>query len=80
MNTFNSKIPTGALHEKWDNYKADAKLVNPNNKRKFKIIVVGTISVAAFLSCVHTFIAPNIDFLLSFQRLLQLVVHENQNR
>jgi succinate dehydrogenase / fumarate reductase flavoprotein subunit len=30
------------LHEKWDNYKANAKLVNPNNKRKFKIIVVGT--------------------------------------
>jgi succinate dehydrogenase / fumarate reductase flavoprotein subunit len=26
----------------WDNYKANAKLVNPNNKRKFKIIVVGT--------------------------------------
>jgi succinate dehydrogenase / fumarate reductase, flavoprotein subunit len=42
MNTFNSKIPAGALHEKWDNYKANAKLVNPNNKRKFKIIVVGT--------------------------------------
>ena len=42
MNTFNSKIPDGALHEKWDNYKANAKLVNPNNKRKFKIIVVGT--------------------------------------
>ena len=42
MNTFNSKIPSGALHEKWDNYKANAKLVNPNNKRKFKIIVVGT--------------------------------------
>ena len=42
MNTFNSKIPAGALHEKWDNYKANAKLVNPNNKRKFKVIVVGT--------------------------------------
>ena len=42
MNTFNSKIPGGALHEKWDNYKANAKLVNPNNKRKFKVIVVGT--------------------------------------
>ena len=42
MNSFNSKIPDGALHEKWDNYKANAKLVNPNNKRKFKIIVVGT--------------------------------------
>ena len=38
----NAKIPSGALHEKWDNYKADAKLVNPNNKRKFKVIVVGT--------------------------------------
>lgn len=42
MNTFNTKIPEGALHEKWDNYKANSKLVNPNNKRKFKIIVVGT--------------------------------------
>jgi succinate dehydrogenase / fumarate reductase flavoprotein subunit len=42
MNTFNSKIPAGALQEKWDNYKANAKLVNPNNKRKFKVIVVGT--------------------------------------
>ena len=42
MNTFNSKIPAGALHEKWDNYKANAKLVNPNNNRKFKVIVVGT--------------------------------------
>ncbi len=37
-----SKIPAGALSEKWDSYKANAKLVNPNNKRKFKVIVVGT--------------------------------------
>ena len=37
-----SKIPAGALSEKWDTYKANAKLVNPNNKRKFKVIVVGT--------------------------------------
>jgi succinate dehydrogenase / fumarate reductase flavoprotein subunit len=42
MNMFDAKIPTGALADKWDNYKANAKLVNPNNKRKFKIIVVGT--------------------------------------
>lgn len=40
--TFDSKIPAGALADKWDNYKQDAKLVNPNNKRKFKIIVIGT--------------------------------------
>ena len=39
---FDAKIPEGALTDKWDNYKANAKLVNPNNKRKFKIIVVGT--------------------------------------
>jgi succinate dehydrogenase / fumarate reductase flavoprotein subunit len=38
----NSKIPDGPIADKWDNYKADMKLVNPNNKRKFKVIVVGT--------------------------------------
>ncbi len=36
------KVPDGPLAEKWDNYKFEAKLVNPANKRKFKIIVVGT--------------------------------------
>ena len=42
MVAFDAKIPTGPLGDKWDNYKANAKLVNPNNKRKFKVIVVGT--------------------------------------
>ena len=42
MDTLNAKIPAGAIAEKWDNYKADMKLVNPNNKRKFKVIVVGS--------------------------------------
>ena len=37
-----SKIPDGPMADKWSNYKADQKLVNPANKRKFKIIVVGT--------------------------------------
>ncbi len=37
-----SKIPDGPLAEKWTEYKAHQKLVNPANKRKFKIIVVGT--------------------------------------
>ena len=37
-----SKIPAGPIADKWDNYKADLKLVNPNNKRKFKVIVVGS--------------------------------------
>lgn len=38
----NSKIPEGPLAEKWTNYKATQKLVNPANKRKLNIIVVGT--------------------------------------
>ncbi len=38
----NSKIPEGPLPEKWTNYKAHQKLVNPANKRKIDIIVVGT--------------------------------------
>ncbi|NJK90358.1 MAG: fumarate reductase/succinate dehydrogenase flavoprotein subunit [Blastochloris sp.] len=38
----NSNIPTGPLANKWDNYKAGSKLVAPNNKRKFEVIVVGT--------------------------------------
>ena len=37
-----TKVPAGPIEEKWDAYKSDVKLVNPNNKRKFKIIVVGT--------------------------------------
>jgi len=37
-----SKVPAGPVADKWDTYKSDMKLVNPNNKRKFKVIVVGT--------------------------------------
>ena len=37
-----SKIPEGPLAEKWTNYKAHQKLVNPANKRRLDIIVVGT--------------------------------------
>lgn len=37
-----SKIPAGPVNEKWDNHKNNIKLVNPANKRKFTIIVVGT--------------------------------------
>ncbi len=37
-----SKIPNGPLAEKWDKHKFDIKVVNPKNKRKFTVIVVGT--------------------------------------
>ncbi len=42
MIKLNSRIPEGPLAEKWTNYKATQKLVNPANKRKLDIIVVGT--------------------------------------
>ncbi|MFH1575096.1 MAG: fumarate reductase/succinate dehydrogenase flavoprotein subunit [Acidobacteriota bacterium] len=38
----NSKIPDGPVEQKWDNHRFNLKLVNPANKRKYHIIVVGT--------------------------------------
>ena len=38
----NSKIPEGAINEKWNNYKAKAQLVNPAHRKKLNVIVVGT--------------------------------------
>ncbi|MBI3110338.1 MAG: fumarate reductase/succinate dehydrogenase flavoprotein subunit [Ignavibacteriales bacterium] len=37
-----SKIPSGPVEKKWDNHRFNLKLVNPANKRKYTIIVVGT--------------------------------------
>ena len=43
MNTqLDSKVPSGELEHKWTKHRAESKLVNPNNKRKFDIIVVGS--------------------------------------
>jgi succinate dehydrogenase / fumarate reductase, flavoprotein subunit len=42
MATLNSKTPAGPLEKKWSNYKDHINLVNPSNKRKLDIIVVGT--------------------------------------
>ncbi len=38
----NARIPSGPLGEKWDNHRFQSKLVNPANRRKFRVIVVGT--------------------------------------
>ena len=40
--TLDSKVPGGPLPDKWDRHKFEVKLVNPANKRKYTIIVVGT--------------------------------------
>ncbi|MDE2491569.1 MAG: fumarate reductase/succinate dehydrogenase flavoprotein subunit, partial [Elusimicrobia bacterium] len=37
-----SKVPSGPVEMKWDKHRFDMKLVNPANKRKFKVLVVGT--------------------------------------
>ncbi len=42
MAKLDSKIPAGNISEKWTNHKFNMKLVNPANKRKYDIIVVGT--------------------------------------
>jgi len=40
--SLNSHIPSGQIESKWDNHRFELKLVNPANKRKYDIIVVGT--------------------------------------
>jgi succinate dehydrogenase / fumarate reductase flavoprotein subunit len=42
MNKLNSKIPEGSIDSKWVKYKSSVPLVNPANKRKLEIVVVGT--------------------------------------
>ncbi len=41
-NRLDPKTPSGDIADRWDNYKFDLKLVAPNNRPKFKILVVGT--------------------------------------
>ena len=41
MAKLESKIPSGPLADKWRKHKAEIKLVNPANKRKYEVIVVG---------------------------------------
>ena len=40
--TLDSKVPSGPLEKKWETHKFHLKLVNPANRRKYTIIVVGT--------------------------------------
>lgn len=40
--TLDSKIPAGPIQQKWDSHRFNMKLVNPANKRKYHVIVVGT--------------------------------------
>ena len=56
-----ARVPAGAMADKWIDHKFSMKLVNPNNKRRFEIIVVGTglagasaaASLSELLSLIH---------------------------
>jgi len=41
-NPLDAKIPEGPIQEHWDTHRFDTKLVNPANKRKYKVIIIGT--------------------------------------
>ncbi|HEX5587236.1 MAG TPA: fumarate reductase/succinate dehydrogenase flavoprotein subunit, partial [Acidimicrobiia bacterium] len=42
VGSFDARIPDGPIEQKWDQHKFDVKLVNPANKRRYEIIVVGS--------------------------------------
>ncbi len=42
MTTLDPKVPAGPIQDKWTNHRFDMKLVNPANKRKYEIIIIGT--------------------------------------
>src|SRR5580692_280853 len=40
--SLDSKIPSGPLEKKWEKHKFESKLINPANRRKYEIIIVGS--------------------------------------
>ncbi len=61
MTLLDSKIPAGPIQDKWDNHRIDIKLVNPANKRKYKIIVVGTGLAGASAAATFGELGYNVD-------------------
>jgi succinate dehydrogenase / fumarate reductase flavoprotein subunit len=61
VTTLDSKIPDGPIEDKWDNHRFDIRLVNPANKRKYKIIVVGTGLAGASAAATFGELGYNVD-------------------
>lgn len=55
------KVPAGAMKDKWNNHRFNMKLVNPSNKRKFKVIVVGTGLAGASASATLSELGYNVE-------------------
>ena len=59
--TLEAKTPAGSIEEKWDNHRFNIRLVNPANKRKYKIIVVGTGLAGASAAATFGELGYNVD-------------------
>jgi len=57
----NAAIPPGPLSEKWDNHRFGSKLVNPANRRKYKVIIVGTGLAGASASATLAELGYNVE-------------------
>ncbi len=57
----NGNVPEGPIQEIWDKHRFNMKLVNPSNKRKFKVIVVGTGLAGASASATLAELGYNVD-------------------
>ena len=66
-----SKIPEGPLAEKWSKHKFNLKLVNPANKRKYTVIVVGSGLAGASAAASLAELGYNVK-VFCFQELIQL--------
>ena len=56
-----AKIPSGPINEKWDKHKFDLKLVNPANKRKYNVIVIGSGLAGGSASATLAELGYNVD-------------------
>ena len=59
--TLNANVPDGPIQEKWDKHLFDMKLVNPANKRKFSVIVVGSGLAGGSASATMAELGYNVD-------------------
>ena len=55
----NPKVPSGSIEQKWDRHRFEMKLVNPSNKRKHSIIIVGSGLAGASASAGSAPVSPS---------------------
>ena len=70
-----SKIPGGPISEKWTRHKFELKLVNPANKRKFTVIVVGTGLAGASAAASLGELGYNVKSFCNFNKCLIPIFH-----